>query len=648
VYRALIVCNSRFDDTSSFAELYGPKIDGMLLRDALTDHDAGLFDKQDIRLLVEEGSLEAGRAIDDFFSAAEPDDILLFYYSGHGRVQNQQLFLCSKNTISGRLHSTAISGSTLNAIVANSFAQAKIIILDCCFSGFLREKGLTDSVAGTGRYVIGAASATERATDGSLRGTASPFTRMLSEALVSKAKDRDADGFIDLDDVYQYLESAPYDGPRPQRIFDGTGAIAIARRRESETTVQRILSTDMSDLDPTQVTSVEDLAECMRRLRIRSDGPSFRSLEYRTKLVSGLLPGTKIQRVPLRRSTLAAVLQGKVFPTKRLLLTFVEACGVDLEVDRRWEQAWDRLASALESKREAGYIGDEDNDQTDLLLRVYIPSERLYAAEADRLLSLFHDWLMTSRGHGVRQAGYRTASGQMYEFFADASLPNADLRDEFNNFSNFLMLCSTDASAAADMLAPMGLRGASSVDFVARFGREVRRLQIDLAHERERRILTIRQNLETELVDRGVELRTVPSTQINAWIERLVPGPSASDSLALLAVPQSVQTIPPVTLNINQQFIDAVESTVIQNVRGTVQLGSRAKEFLELIDRFGGHEAPLLEAAVYELEDTDAPPAKRSAAKRRLKKFLGQVAGMVHDVGIDLLAKYLESKIGFK
>ena len=236
----------------------------------------------------------------------------------------------------------------------------------------------------------------------------------------------------------------------------------------------------------------------------------------------------------------------------------------------------------------------------------------------------------------------------MYELFADGSMVKADLREEFNNFSNFLTLCSANPSVAADMLAPKGFGPVASADFVARFGREVRRLQIDLAHERERRILTIRHSLEEELVNSGVELRAVPSTQINALIERLVPGPSASDSLALLTAPQSAQTIPPLALNINQQYINAVESTIIQNVQGTVHLGPKAKELLALIDRFGGEEVPLLKAAVHELEDTDARPADRSAAERRLKKFLSQVAGTVKDVGIDLLKKYVESKIILK
>ncbi len=38
------------------------------------------------------------------------------------------------------------------------------------------------------------------------------------------------------------------------------------------------------------------------------------------------------------------MLSGRKFPNRKaFFLTFVEACGVNLEVDRRWEHAWDRL-----------------------------------------------------------------------------------------------------------------------------------------------------------------------------------------------------------------------------------------------------------------------------------------------------------------
>jgi hypothetical protein len=287
----------------------------------------------------------------------------------------------------------------------------------------------------------------------------------------------------------------------------------------------------------------------------------------------------------------------------------------------------------------------EASPQPDLLFRIYIPTERLYADEADRMLGLFRDWLNVTRGPGVRQSGYRTAAGSFYEFHADRSAARWDRDEDFAEFSRFLRLCSTDPSSAIDALASATLGPVHRADFVARFGREVRRLQVDLTHERERRILAIRHDLEEQLVASGIDLRQVPRAQIGALIEHLVPGRSAADPQALIAAPHSPHVTAPVTLNISQQFVTATESTVIQNLRGTAHFSPQARELLKLIHHLGSEDAPLLEAAVHELEDTNALPADRSAARQRLKKFLTQVAGAAHDIGIDLLEKYLESKI---
>lgn len=290
--------------------------------------------------------------------------------------------------------------------------------------------------------------------------------------------------------------------------------------------------------------------------------------------------------------------------------------------------------------------GQTSEDREHLLFRLYIPSERLYAAEAYRLLSLFHDWLETVRGFRVRQSGYRTSSGQMFEFFADTSVVRSDLREEFDRFSNFLALCAEQPSVAAGMDALRGTGQAFTADFVARVGREVRRLQRDITHERERRMLDIQHSIEEELVDAGVELRAVPRAQIRAMIESLVPGPSASDSLALLAAPKPVQMTTPVTVNIEPQIIYAVESTIIHKVQGTVNLGPQAKELLALIDHFGGQDVAILQSALYELEDAAAPPTARSRSTDRLKKFLRELPRTAKEVGVSILEKYIEQKLG--
>ncbi|GGS77402.1 caspase, EACC1-associated type [Streptomyces cinerochromogenes] len=232
MYRALIVCNSRFPgDPGALSELQGPKADGLLLRDALTDPTAGLFQRSEVRLVTEADAGEIVRAVDEFFSTAESDDTLLFYYSGHGRNRNRKLFLCASDTRTDRLRGTALPAATLSDAIDDSFAQVKIVILDCCHSGgFKGDDGLLDALSGEGRYLIAATSAADRAADAEARGEPSPFTRALVDGLLTKAVDRNDDHVVDLDDLFTYLAQVKFDGHAPHRTFDGAGAVPIARR----------------------------------------------------------------------------------------------------------------------------------------------------------------------------------------------------------------------------------------------------------------------------------------------------------------------------------------------------------------------------------------------------------------------------------
>ncbi len=87
-------------------------------------------------------------------------------------------------------------------------------------------------------------------------------------------------------------------------------------------------------LDPASAASKEELARCLRMLRIRADSPSYRDLEKQALQLGRSLP----------RTTLGEVLSGRRFPSKAFLLVFVELCGVDPAADPAWESAWNRLA----------------------------------------------------------------------------------------------------------------------------------------------------------------------------------------------------------------------------------------------------------------------------------------------------------------
>jgi hypothetical protein len=155
----------------------------------------------------------------------------------------------------------------------------------------------------------------------------------------------------------------------------------------------------MGDLDPAQAGSIDDLAKCLRQLRLRADTPSFRVLEDRTKHANGLLPGTKIRRVPLRRSTLSEVLHGQALPRKAFLLTFVEACGVDLETDQRWEKAWDRLADQNREQSPETAAGQLEREVDELRQQL---GEAQHRAEAAEVLA---DTATAELGATVRDRG---------------------------------------------------------------------------------------------------------------------------------------------------------------------------------------------------------------------------------------------------
>jgi hypothetical protein len=116
--------------------------------------------------------------------------------------------------------------------------------------------------------------------------------------------------------------------------------------------------------------------------------------------------------------------------------------------------------------------------------------------------------------------------------------------------------------------------------------------------------------------------------------------------LQLLAPEGHLQPTPSLTLNINQQIVHAVESAVIQNTQGTVNIGPSAVDILRLIERFGGHDTAALESALHEVEDTDARTPDRVTARQRLKGFLLHLGGKVEDAALAALFKYLETKVG--
>lgn len=238
-YRALIVANSTFPDDPGLVDLEGPRNDPGLLRDALSDAHVGLIPNDNVRLVIERTMAEVLQEIERFLADGTRDDTLILYYSGHGKLNHRnELFLCTRDTQSAFLKSTAIKASAVREMIDDSAASATVILLDCCHSGRFKSGGdMSSDLAGRGTFVLASSRAGELANDTDVPNRASFFTHLLVEGIRHGANDQDGDGIVTLNDIYDFVYGAVLDAgnryPVPQKKFHGDGHVALAKRSES-------------------------------------------------------------------------------------------------------------------------------------------------------------------------------------------------------------------------------------------------------------------------------------------------------------------------------------------------------------------------------------------------------------------------------
>lgn len=284
-----------------------------------------------------------------------------------------------------------------------------------------------------------------------------------------------------------------------------------------------------------------------------------------------------------------------------------------------------------------------------LLFRLYVPSGRLWGDQMGQLLALFKDYLSKVAGLNVRLDQQSTSKGVIYAFHgteisADGS-QRKELTKHFEDFTKLTDLCATDPSAAEELLKATGANAREIAQIISRYSKEFRRLQLDLKHAREEKILSIRHRLESELVD------VVEPTQqglIDTAVNALIPdvaGPRASQTLLLPFSHPAEVSRQHITLNIKPQFIERIEGVVAQEVNGIAQLTNNDKALISLFEQHGGEKATKLTSALQELNDDSAPEPGRVTAKQRIKQFLIAAADKIGDAAAGVLQSYVEKKL---
>jgi TM2 domain-containing membrane protein YozV len=255
---ALIIANRKYQDPG-LGQLQAPLHDAEALAKVLGDPDIGGFD---VRTLIDAPSYDLCEAVEDFFVDRSPDDLLLMHFSGHGvKDESGELHFAAANTKLSRLGATAIPAEFVNRRMNRSRSRRIVLLLDCCYAGAF-ERGLTARAGvglhleeqfggGHGRAVITASNSVQYAFEGdrltSDAGQApSLFTRGLVEGLETGDADRDQDGQVALDELYDYVydkvrQATPNQTPG-KWVFGMQGDIYLARRARPVTSPAQLPS----------------------------------------------------------------------------------------------------------------------------------------------------------------------------------------------------------------------------------------------------------------------------------------------------------------------------------------------------------------------------------------------------------------------
>lgn len=241
---ALIIANWQYEDPL-LRGLVSPSRDAEALAQVLSDAAIGGFE---VQTLTNAPSHKVCEETEAFFGDRERDDLLLFYFSGHGVTDDDgQLYYAAANTLHKRLRSTSIAASWVNDVMNECRSRRQVMLLDCCHSGaFARTKSVghvnvgkyftgADATEGRGKFILTACDAFQYSFEGeSVQGAAtnSVFTEALIQGLRTGEADLDGDGAITLDELYDFVfrrvrERTPQQTPR-KWASDVEGAVIIA------------------------------------------------------------------------------------------------------------------------------------------------------------------------------------------------------------------------------------------------------------------------------------------------------------------------------------------------------------------------------------------------------------------------------------
>jgi HEAT repeat protein len=254
---AILIASSQFED-QNLQTLQCPENDVDGLDKILKSKDYGNFSST--LLLKNIPNHKVQREIERVIQNADKDDLILIYYSGHGKQDHaRKLHLATTNTDVMCLKSTSISINFIKDLLDDSRTTKIILILDCCYSGlageaFARggidiEEEMQSLSEVTGTYIITASGGSQAAFENPEDGYG-VFTKHAIEGITSWEA-ANTEGNVTMDSLYSYIhKEMERDGiQRPMKwALNVKGELVVASRNKSKSALESQKTTEWDSL----------------------------------------------------------------------------------------------------------------------------------------------------------------------------------------------------------------------------------------------------------------------------------------------------------------------------------------------------------------------------------------------------------------
>ncbi|MEH2185594.1 MAG: caspase family protein [Nostoc sp.] len=249
---ALLIGVSEYNSESGLKPLPSAAEDVLAMKRVLL---SGEFAAENITVLSNPKKDEMEGAIYQLCANQQKEDLLLFYFSGHGiKDETGRLYFSLSTTRKDQkdklIKYTAVPATVLHESLNGSSSKCQVVVLDCCFSGAvakgweikagagINEIDIRGQLGGKGRVVFASSNSIEYSfyrEDLKL----SVYTNFFVEGLETGAADLDSDGRISVNEMHEYVsnkvqQAAPQMSPQLFTFLEKGENIYLAHSKKDD------------------------------------------------------------------------------------------------------------------------------------------------------------------------------------------------------------------------------------------------------------------------------------------------------------------------------------------------------------------------------------------------------------------------------